>query len=90
MDFALALVVITGGSLVAIAHQLRRAPEAFEDATGFHFLSSTGKQLPASGLPLGAGTDVRAALFQVPPNVSRRRDDPNSMGSAARLPRGAN
>jgi len=92
MDLALALVVITGGSLAAIAHQLRRAPEAFEDATGFHLLSSATKRLPAaSGLPLGAGTDVRAALFLAPPNVSRRREDPDSIGSAAQeLPHGAN
>ena len=90
MDFALALAVITCGSLAAIAHQLRRAPEAFEDETGFHFLSSMGKGLPAaSGLPLGAGADVRAALFQAPSNVSRHRDDPNSIGTATRRPREA-
>ena len=90
MNFALALLVLTCGSLAAIAHQLRRAPEAFEDETGFHFASSTGKPLSAqSGLPLGAGTDVRAALFQAPSNVSRRRDDPNVIGTAVRQRRGA-
>lgn len=85
MSFALGLLVLTCGSLAAIAHQLRRAPEAFEDETGFHFSSSTGNRLSAeSGLPLGAGADVRAALFQAPQNVSRRREAPNSIGTAAR------
>jgi hypothetical protein len=90
MSFALGLLVLACGSLAAIAHQLRRAPEAFEDETGFHFSSSTGNRLPAgSGLPLGAGADVRAALFQAPPNVSRRRGDPDSIGTAVRQAREA-
>jgi hypothetical protein len=88
MSFALGLLILTCGSLGAIAHQLRHAPEAFEDETGFHFSSSTGDRLPdGSGLPLGAGTDVRATLFQAPPNVSRRRDAPDSIGTATRRAR---
>lgn len=85
MNFAFGLLVLTCGSLAAIAHQLRRAPEAFEDETGFHFSSSTGHPLPAgSGLPLGASADVRAALFQALSNVSRRRGDPDPIGTVLR------
>jgi hypothetical protein len=85
MNFVFWLLVLTGGSLAAIAHQLRRAPEAFEDETGFHFSSSTGHRLPAgSGLPLGASADVRAALFQALSNVSRRRGDPDPIGTVLR------
>jgi hypothetical protein len=89
MNFALALLILTGGSLAAIVQQLRRAPEAFEDETGFHFSSSTGKRLSAqSGLPLGAGADMRAALFQAPSSISQYRSDPNPIGTAVRRPRG--
>lgn len=85
MNFAFGLLILTCGSLLAIAHQLRRAPEGFEDETGFHFSSSTGHRLPAgSGLPLGAGVAVRAALFQALSKVSRRRDDPDSIGTVLR------
>lgn len=89
MSFALGLLVLTCGSLAAIAYQVRHAPEAFEDEAGFHFSSSTNHPLPIeSGLPLGAGADVRAALFQDPSNVARRRDDSDSIGIAAvRRPR---
>jgi hypothetical protein len=90
MSFALGLLVLTCGLLAAIAHKLRRAPEAFEDETGFHFSSSTGNRLSAeSGLPRGAGGGVRAALCRALHNVSRRREAPNSIGTAARRAHGA-
>jgi hypothetical protein len=77
MNFAFGLLILASGSLPAIAYQLGRTPEGFEDETGFHFSSSTGHRLPAgSGLPLGAGVGMRTALFQALSNVSRRRDDP--------------
>jgi len=83
MSFALAVLGLTCGSLVAIVHHLRRAPEAFEDETGFHFSSSTGNRFPEeAGLPLGADADGCAALFQAQSNVSRRRDTPDSIGIA--------
>ena len=84
MSVALALLVLTCGALAAIAYHLRRAPEAFEDETGFHFSSSTdnNRLLEESGLPLGANADVRAALFEAQSNVSRRRDTPDSIGIA--------
>lgn len=85
MNFAFGLLVFTCGSLAAIAHQLLRAPEAFEDETGFHFSSSTGHRLPAgSGLPLGAGVDVRAALFQALSNVSRHSGALDPIGTVLR------
>ena len=37
MSLALALVVLTCGALVAIVYHLRRAPEGYENETGFHF-----------------------------------------------------
>lgn len=67
MNFAFGLLVFTCGSLAAIAHQLRHAPEAFEDETGFHFSSSTDHRLPA-----GSGADLRAALFQAIGTAARR------------------
>ena len=77
MNFAFGLLILASGSLPAIAYQLGRSPEGFEDETGFHFSSSTGHRLPAgSDLPLGAGVGMRTALFQALSNVSRRRDDP--------------
>jgi hypothetical protein len=85
MSFVFGLLAVTCGSLAAIAHQLSRAPEAFEDETGFHFLSSIGNGRTELSLPLGAGSDVRAALFQAPLNVSRRRDDSNSIGTVRRV-----
>jgi hypothetical protein len=65
MSFALGLLILTCGSLAAIAHQLRRAPAAFEDETGFHFSSAIGNGARAeSGFPLGAGADVREPCFK--------------------------
>jgi len=73
MSFVLALLVLTLGALSAITYHLRRAPEGFEDNSGFHFSSSEGSQLPReSGLPLGAGIDVRTAL-EAQLEASRRR-----------------
>lgn len=89
MSLALGLLVLTIGSLAVIARQLRRAPEAFENETGFHFSSTTGSRLSDSqGAPRGAGAIVRAALFQAPQTVSRR-PGPDSLGTAGR-PREAN
>lgn len=86
MSFALALLFLTCGALAAIAYHLRRAPEAFEDETGFHFSSSTGNPLPEeSDVPLGADADVRAALFKAQSNASRRHETRDSIGVA--LPR---
>jgi hypothetical protein len=80
MSLALALLVLTFGALAAIAHHLRRAPEGFENDTGFHFSSPAGNQLPReSDLPLGVGTDVRAAQLEGQSNASRRRT-PASIG----------
>jgi hypothetical protein len=81
MSFALALLVLTCGALAAIVYHLRRAPEGFEDETGFHFSSSTDNRLPeeSSGLPAGANADMRAALFEAQSSVSRRRGNPNSI-----------
>lgn len=65
MSFALALLVFTCGAFGAIIYNLRRAPIAFEDESGFHF-SSSGATLSAreSNLPSAAGADLRAALFK--------------------------
>jgi len=80
MSFAMALFVLTLGTLAAIAHHLRRAPEGFEDDTGFHFSSSVGTQLPReSDIPLSVGTEVRAAQLEGQSNVPRRRT-PASIG----------
>ena len=80
MSFALALLVLTFGAMAAIAYHLRRAPEGFEDETGFNFSSSVDDELPReSDLPLGVGTDVRAAQFEGQSNASRRRT-PASIG----------
>src|SRR4030088_3522209 len=75
MNFAIGLLVLACGSLAAIAYQLRHAPEAFEDETGFHFSSSTGNRLPPdqSGLSLGAGADVRAGPYSNPPRSKPHR-----------------
>jgi hypothetical protein len=77
MSFALALLVLTCGALAAVMYHLRRAPEAFEDETGFHFLPSTGNR---AHFPLGA--DAPSALFEAESNVSRRRDTPDSISIA--------
>jgi hypothetical protein len=80
MSFVLALLVLTFGALAAIAYHLRRAPEGFEDDAEFHFSPSVGNQLPrGSDLPLGVGTDVRAAQLEGQSNASRRRT-PASIG----------
>jgi hypothetical protein len=76
MSFALALLVLTCGALAAITYHLRRAPEAFEDETGFHFSSSTRNSL------LGADADVRAARLKAQSDASRRRNTPDSIGIA--------
>lgn len=64
MSFALALLVLTCGALAAVVYHLRRAPEGFEDETGFHFSPSTRNQVRGE---LGGG-----ALFEGQSNVSRR------------------
>src|SRR5438105_4730579 len=79
MNLALALLVLTSGALAAIAYHLRRAPEGFEDESGFHFSPSADNQLPTeSEVPLGAGAEVRAAHGQS--NASRRRDTSSPVG----------
>lgn len=83
MSFALALLVLTGGALAAIAYHLKRAPEGFQDETGFHLTSENGNPSPeAMSLPLGADPDVRAALFKAQSNPSRREATPDSIGMA--------
>ena len=65
MSFALALLILTCGAVAVIVQQLRRAPEAFEDQTGFHFSSSTGNRLPEESVsrrrapPVSIGIAVR-------------------------------
>ena len=56
MSFALALLVLTCGAVAEIVHQLRRAREAFENETGFHFSSSTGNRLPEESILRRRGT----------------------------------
>lgn len=89
MSFPLALLVLTCGAMAAIVQQLRRAPEGFEDETGFHFSSPTDNQSreKSDGLDVGAG--VRPALFQTRSNASRRRETPDSIGIAIRRVREA-
>lgn len=40
MSLTLALLVLACGAVAAIVRHLGRAPEGFEDETGFHFSSS--------------------------------------------------
>jgi hypothetical protein len=68
MSFALALLVLTCGALAAVVYHLRRAPEAFEDETGFHFSSSTGNRLPEHS--------------EAQSNASGHRHTPDSIGIA--------
>jgi hypothetical protein len=83
MNFAFGLLILASGSLPAIAYQLGRSPEGFEDETGFHFSSSTGNLLSEeSDLQLGQDADVRTALFKAQSNVSRRRETRDSIGVA--------
>jgi hypothetical protein len=81
MNFAFGLLVLVYGSLAAIAYQLRHAPKAFEDATGFHFSSPRGDRLSGLVHPRGAVANLRAALFQA---LSRRRGVSDSIRTVLR------
>ena len=43
MVFALSVLTIAFGGLGLIAHNLRNAPEAYEDETGFHLIRRRAK-----------------------------------------------
>ena len=77
MSFALALLVLTSGALAAVVYHLRRAPEGYEDETGFHF--APGTHLPTeSDLPSDAG----AKQFAAQSHILRPRGAPDSIGIA--------
>ena len=75
MSLALALLVLTCGALAAIVYQLRRAPEGYEDETGFHF--APGSQ-PLTNSELRSGAEQFAAQSK----ILRPRGAPDSIGIA--------
>lgn len=79
MSFLLAGLVLTCGALAAIAYHLRRAPEGFEDKTGFH-ITSPGNSHQEMSLP--SSEEATAALFKAKSNSPRRGATPDSIGMA--------
>ena len=79
MSFVLAGLVLTCGALAAIAYHLRRAPEGFEDKTGFH-ITSPGNSPQEMGLP--TTEEATAALFKAKSSSPRRGASPDSIGMA--------
>jgi hypothetical protein len=77
MSLALALVSLTCGALAAIIYCLRRAPEGYEDETGFHVV-------PGSQLPAGSDLhpDSAAEQFAAQSKILRPRGAQDSIGIA--------
>jgi hypothetical protein len=75
MSLALAVIVLSCGALVGIVYHLRRAPEGYEDESGFHF--TPGSKAPTEK------PEVGAEQFAAQSNVLRpRRGAPDSIGIA--------
>ena len=49
--FLLGFLTVTSASLAVILHALRKAPEGFEDETGFHIIHGRARYSGASILP---------------------------------------
>ena len=77
MSFALALLVLSSAAFAAIVYHLRRAPEGYQDETGFHF--APGTQLSTES---GLYPDARGEQFAAQSNIFRPRGAPDSIGIA--------